>query len=390
MEESSPLLSTRETGINLNSGRKLYSTLALGILCISIAAFVIQTELAQLIQTERNFRKPYFILWIAHSFWVIMIPLQFAFQPNFRAYMSEFIRTGNELVCEVNPTYQINYMDTENEGDDVIQHTFISVPHKYILAYLFKIAFFFAVLISAIAYAWYVAVNYTTMTNLTAIYNISCFWAYVFSVPLLGESVQMAKVCSVFLSTAGVTIMSLDQKDPTPGYDVGGNAEEGGNGTIYTGDLIALLGAVMYGLYEVLYKKYGSPPTPSILFANTMTGLIGILSLIFLWVPIPILHYTGIEEFSLPDMKTFGYIILMVSSGVAFNASFMIVIALTSPIFAAIGILLTIPTVAFVDALVIKSSLNTGTIVGSLCILISFVLLSWRSIKDEIKKHRSD
>ncbi|KAF0455821.1 DUF6 domain protein [Gigaspora margarita] len=319
-----------------------------------------------------------------------MIPLQFAFQPNFRAYMSEFIRTGNELVCEVNPTYQINYMDTENEGDDVIQHTFISVPHKYILAYLFKIAFFFAVLISAIAYAWYVAVNYTTMTNLTAIYNISCFWAYVFSVPLLGESVQMAKVCSVFLSTAGVTIMSLDQKDPTPGYDVGGNAEEGGNGTIYTGDLIALLGAVMYGLYEVLYKKYGSPPTPSILFANTMTGLIGILSLIFLWVPIPILHYTGIEEFSLPDMKTFGYIILMVSSGVAFNASFMIVIALTSPIFAAIGILLTIPTVAFVDALVIKSSLNTGTIVGSLCILISFVLLSWRSIKDEIKKHRSD
>ncbi|CAG8810052.1 38823_t:CDS:2 [Gigaspora margarita] len=284
--------------------------------------------------------------------------------------MSEFIRTGNELVCEVNPTYQINYMDTENEGDDVIQHTFISVPHKHILAYLFKIAFFFAVLISAIAYAWYVAVNYTTMANLTAIYNISCFWAYVFSVPLLGESVQMAKVCSVFLSTAGVTIMSLDQKDPTPGYDVGGNAEEGGNGTIYKGDLIALLGAVMYGLYEVLYKKYGSPPTPSILFANTMTGLI--------------------EEFSLPDMKTFGYIILMVSLGVAFNASFMIVIALTSPIFAAIGILLTIPTVAFVDALVIKSSLNTGTIVGSLCILISFVLLSWRSIKDEIKKHRSD
>ncbi|CAG8778459.1 22421_t:CDS:2, partial [Gigaspora rosea] len=242
--------------------------------------------------------------------------------------MSEFIRTGNELVCEVNPTYQINYryMDTENEGDDVVQHR--SVPHEYILTYLFKIAFFFAVLISAVGYSWYVAVNYTTMANLTAIYNISCFWAYVFSVPLLGESVQMAKVCSVFLSTAGVIIMSLDQKDPTPGYDVGGDAEVGSNGAIYTGDLIALLGAVLYGLYEVLYKKYGR-----------------------------------IEEFSLPDMKTFGCIILMVSSGVAFNASFMIVIALTSPIFAAIGILLTIPTVAVVDALVIKSSLSMGTIV---------------------------
>ncbi|CAG8797137.1 576_t:CDS:2, partial [Dentiscutata erythropus] len=310
------------------------------------------SELAQAIQTGKKFHKPYFLF-----SWVIMIPLQFAFQPNFKAYIAEFIRTGNELVSKVNPIYQINYVDMEDEEDGVTQHRFISVPHKFILAYLFKISFFLAVMVCAVGYAWYVAVNYTTMANLTAIYNTSCFWAYAFSVLLLGESMKIEKVCSVFLSIAGVIIMSLYQTDSTLGYDIGGDAV-GGNGIFHTGDLIALIGAASYGLYEVLYKKYGSPPTPSILFSNTLTGLIGVFSLIFLWVPIPILHYTGIEKFSFPDMKTFGYILLMAFSGVVFNASFMIVIALTSPIFAAIGILLTIPAVAFVDSLVIKSSLD--------------------------------
>ncbi|CAG8518176.1 19891_t:CDS:1 [Racocetra persica] len=317
---------------------------------------------------------------------MIVIPFQFAFRPNFQEYMAEFIGIGSELVSKVRPIRQINYINTENEEDGVVQ-VFLSVPHKYFFAYLFKISSFLAVALCVAAYSWYVAINYTTMANLTAIYNTSCFWAYIFSVFLLGESIKIEKVGSVFLSIAGVIIMTMNQKDQTPGW---GDSEIGGNGIIFTGDLIALFGAVTYGLYEVLYKKYGSPPIPSIAFSNTITGLIGVFTLIFLWVPIPILHYMGIEEFCLPDMKTFGYILFMASFGVIFNACFMLVIALTSPVFASVGLMLTIPIVAFVDALVIKSPLSANTIVGGLCILISFVLLSWKSIINEIERRRSD
>ena len=37
--------------------------------------------------------------------------------------------------------------------------------------------------------SWYIAVNLTTASDLTAIYNCSAFFAYVFSVPLLHEKV---------------------------------------------------------------------------------------------------------------------------------------------------------------------------------------------------------
>ncbi|CAG8695422.1 14993_t:CDS:2 [Cetraspora pellucida] len=248
-------------------------------------------------------------------------------------YMTEFIEIGSELVSRVRSIRQVDYIDTENEEGSDVQDMLVF---------------------------------------------------------LLGESINIGKVCSVFLSIAGVIIMTMNQKDQTPKHDIGGHSEVGDNGIIFTGDLVALFGAVTYGLYEVLYKKYGSPPTPSILFSNTITGLIGIFTLIFLWVPIPILHYMEIEEFCLPDMKTFGYILFMALFGVVFNACFMVVIALTSPIFAAIGIMLTIPIVAFVDALVINSPLNASTIVGGLCILISFVLLSWKSIRDVAEKRRSE
>ncbi|CAG8770858.1 11433_t:CDS:2, partial [Racocetra fulgida] len=122
-------------------------------------------------------------------------------------YMAKFIGIGSELVSKARPIRQINYIYTENE-EDVI---------------------------------------------------------------LLGESIKIEKVGSVFLSIVGVIIMTMSQKDKTPGYDAGGDSEVGDNGIIFTGDLIALFGAVTYGLYEVLYKKYGSPPIPSISFSNTIT-----------------------------------------------------------------------------------------------------------------------
>lgn len=42
---------------------------------------------------------------------------------------------------------------------------------------------------------------------------------------------------------------------------------------VVMGDLLACFGAIMYGLYQVLYKKLSSPPTPSFLFANTIARM---------------------------------------------------------------------------------------------------------------------
>ncbi|RHZ79029.1 hypothetical protein Glove_152g17 [Diversispora epigaea] len=71
--------------------------IGLGSLLICIVAFVLQTELAQFVQTGNMYNKPYFILWVVHSSWLIMLPIQFAFKPNLRKFIKEFLYSTHEL-----------------------------------------------------------------------------------------------------------------------------------------------------------------------------------------------------------------------------------------------------------------------------------------------------
>jgi drug/metabolite transporter (DMT)-like permease len=146
---------------------------------------------------------------------------------------------------------------------------------------------------------------------------------------------------------------------------------------------LAVAGAVAYGYYEVFYKQYASPPKATILFANVITGFIGIASLLVLWIPIPILHFSGYEVFQLPSWTTLGYIFGIAVTGVMYNAGFMCVIALINPVFAAVGIMLTIPAVAVVDVLVTGVMVPPSTIIGSVCILLGFFALSYELSKEE-------
>lgn len=125
------------------------------------------------------------------------------------------------------------------------------------------------------------------------------------------------------------------------------------------GDMLTLVASIIYGLYQVLYKKYvalPSDPVPSSsedyepiassneglledvvpakqavcplpfgLHANFLTSIIGLLTFLILWIPLPLLHYFGYEPFAFPkDAITFVTIAGIAISGVMFNAGFMV------------------------------------------------------------------
>ena len=125
------------------------------------------------------------------------------------------------------------------------------------------------------------------------------------------------------------------------------------------GDLLTLVASFAYGLYQVLYKVYatlpsdlevtsegfyqeipGAPipdpeydlgrnqdavcPPPFGFHPNLLTSLIGLFTFMLLWIPIPFLHYSGVEIFRLPpDFFTVLTIAGIALSGVVFNAGFM-------------------------------------------------------------------
>lgn len=124
-----------------------------------------------------------------------------------------------------------------------------------------------------------------------------------------------------------------------------------------------------------MYKKYASTKVAPVTFANTLTGLMGVVTLTMLWVPIPLFHWIGHEIMELPTWKEFLSILMIATLGLIYNGCFMIVVSMTSPVFAAVGVMATIPLVALTDWALFHETIGWGNIVGGLSILAGFAIL---------------
>lgn len=178
--------------------------------------------------------------------------------------------------------------------------------HRSPVPYMLKTTAFITTALTIAGGSWYVAVNLTTPSDLTAIYNCSAFFAYAFSIPLLNDKFRFDKVFSVVVAIVGVLVVAYGDRGEKGGPDGAGSGKakhEAQNRLL--GNIIIGVGSVLYGLYEVLYKKLACPPegtSPgrSMIFANAVGSLIGTFTLLVLWIPLPILHILGLETFRWP------------------------------------------------------------------------------------------
>lgn len=103
-----------------------------------------------------------------------------------------------------------------------------------------------AVLIALPSCSWYLATPLTSMTSITAIYNVFAFWAYLLAVRMLGEPASRAKLASVLLAILGVMVISLGG---VVSGEAGPEPEAGSHPLV--GDLLALFGSVSFAYYEI-------------------------------------------------------------------------------------------------------------------------------------------
>ncbi|KAI8096521.1 uncharacterized protein BX664DRAFT_324178 [Halteromyces radiatus] len=364
------------------------SFVAAVMLIICIISFVLQTELAQYVQKTSNYQKPYFILYIGHACYILMIPIQFTVECIHTRWFA--------LQQQEKPSWQQHIRETMDYCRKQLKEAIIELEdqvqgkHQHYTSFLLRTGLILSILFTIPAYLWYLSVNLISMSTLTVIFNTGCFWAYVFSIFMLGDSILLSKCLAVGLSVLGVVVMALGQDKQNDTDDNMIMQQQSMNIATTTSSLTSIIGlnvavvaALTYGFYEVYYKKYATPPRPSVLFANMMTGGIGAVTLLVLWIPIPILHYSGWEIFELPDGRTFAMIMAIGSMSVIYNASMMCVIALVSPVFAAVGVLLTIPVVAITDMFVTGVMVSFTTILGSAFILVGFIILNRQIAREE-------
>lgn len=207
--------------------------------------------------------------------------------------------------------------------------------------YILKTTAFVTTALTVAGASWYIAVGLTSGSDLTAIYNCSAFFAYAFSIPLLNDKLRFDKIFSVAVAIAGVLIIAYgDSGKKKDGSDE--KDKEASNRLV--GNIIIGIGSVLYGLYEVLYKRLACPPEGTspgrgMMFANTFGSLIGFFTLTVLWIPLPILHITGLETFELPVGEQSWLMLISVLANATFSGSFLVLISLTSPVLSSVAAL---------------------------------------------------
>jgi drug/metabolite transporter (DMT)-like permease len=238
----------------------------------------------------------------------------------------------------------------------------------------------------------------TSPSDLTAIYNCSAFFAYAFSVPLLKDKIRFDKSFAVLVAIVGVLVVAYGDAKPTKhggksGGSVGGGTAEKESKNQVAGNLIIGVGSILYGLYEVLYKKLACPPEGTspgrgMVFANTFGSLVGSFTLLVLWIPLPILHWSGLERLELPHGEAAWLLAISVLANAVFSGSFLVLISLTSPVLSSVAALLTIFLVAIVDWLWTGVPLSPAAIIGGLLIIAAFLLLSWSTYREMAEDRR--
>lgn len=281
-------------------------------------------------------------------------------------------------------------------------HLTTTQAQKSPVAYMLRKTAFITTALTIAGLSWYIAIALTSPSDLTAIYNCSAFFAYAFSIPLLKDKIRFDKVFSVAVAIAGVLIIAYgDAKDTKHGGKSGGavggappTPEEEASRNRSLGNVIIGIGSVLYGLYEVLYKKLACPPEGTsaergMIFANLFGSLIGSFTLFVLWIPLPFLHVTGIEIFEWPHGEQVWMLLISVLANATFSGSFLVLISLTSPVLSSVAALLTIFLVAIVDWFLKGEKLSPAAVLGGLLIIAAFLLLSWstyREMEEESRK----
>lgn len=265
------------------------------------------------------------------------------------------------------------------------------------LKYIIKQTFLISIVLTVAGTTWYAAMGMTYASDVTAIYNCSAFTAYAFAIPILHDKFLWLKASSVVIALLGVFIVAYS--DEAPAEEVQAKKE------LYPyrfwGNLIILAGAILYGYYEVIYKKYTCIPehltkliTPrrQMTFANFIMVFLGLFSCLILFVVIVLAQVLGIHDFVLlknsdgtHDGLIWFYFFGSIVSNVLFSASFLSLMALTSPVLSSVSSLLTIFLIGVVEWVLFGNALSTQQLAGDFLVILGFTILtvaSWNEISE--------
>ena len=287
---------------------KSYIAIATALI-VTVFSFMVNTESTAYFEDVLKWKKPFCTMYITHSSlclpWighVIWSRYKERHVP-YRAWVKQYNNELRELAAS------IDAYATSGSKFIIKRKGNVAGPLDFLASAMGLVT----VVLTVSGCSWFFSLALTTPGDLTAIYNCSTFFAAAFSVPILKERLSWIAIGAVAMSIIGTFIIAYG--------DTTAEHEKSAIGTSrLVGNLIASIGAVAFGLYEVLFKKWACSsrpmsPSASLPLTFAASALTGIYTFATLWIGLIILHVTGVEEFVWPSAKVGLWIFVAVISG---------------------------------------------------------------------------
>jgi len=252
--------------------------------------------------------------------------------------------------------------DPNTEIETVVQSELVDPNAPLPLKQVAKLGLIFCILWFIANYSYVISLQHTSVSSNTIISTTSGFFTLFIGVFFKIEEFTVGKLAAVGSCVGGVALVSL--------------SDEQNSGTdSLVGDLIALFSAAGYGLYIVMLKK--NIKSEKQVSMPVFFGFVGLFNTLLLWPILVILHYTGVEQFSLPSMPVFREMLLNGLMGtVLSDLLWSLVVLLTSPLVATLGLSFTVPVAMIVEAMLKKRNFVPQYVGGTALVLLGFVLVN--------------
>ncbi len=285
-----------------------YIAIAIALI-VTVIGFTVNTEATAYFEDVLGWKKPFCTMYITHSslcipwFCHLLWSRYKDRQMPYKAWVRDYNNQIRQTVASVDAyATSGSYLVIKKKG-----HT--GGPLDFLASTMAIVT----VVLTISGLSWFASLALTTPSDLTAIYNCSTFFAAAFSVPLLKERLGWLAIAAVAISIIGTfTIAYGDSTSEHEANAIGGSR--------LIGNLIASVGAVAFGLYEVLFKKWACSskpmaPAASLPLTFAASALTGIYTFSTLWVGLIVLHITGVETFEVPSAYVCLWIFIGVMAG---------------------------------------------------------------------------
>lgn len=222
--------------------------------------------------------------------------------------------------------------------------------------------------------------QYTTVASATILTSTSSVWTLLIGAFTKTEKFTWRKLCGVLGSLIGIVLISQvdlsSHEEPTGQKRALDDFPDKSAYELALGDVLALISAIIYGLYTITLKKTTIKALPKSIHMPTFFGFVGLFNIVLLLPLFPIFHFTKLEVFDWPPSAKIWTILLVNSvSSLISDICWAYAMVFTSPLVVTVGLSLTIP-LSLVGEMIIQGRFESWIYwVGAMIVVGSFVFV---------------